>query len=457
VSDVVAGLEEAIVGWCVADPPMIDRLDPPLQPDMFSKREHAIAWEAIALSIEEQLPASQCVSSALESRGYDSRELLEAFSIAAGMGGSPHACADAVRRAWQLRRLGDHARSVASAATGADPLVESSMDDIQKLADKMTLSDEPSRSAMALKECVRAVSDRLERLQAEGPDWVLTPWPSLNAILGGLRKGELVVVAARPGMGKTAFGLCMALSASGGMTPTPTLFFSLEMGREPLTQRILSMQTRLDGKRLRDGSLREEDWKAISVASDQLADVPLYIDDTPALNVTQVRQRAKRGKDRLGVGLVMVDYLQIMDPGKSSQPRHVQVGELSMGLKRLSREMSAPVVCFAQLSRASEQRENMRPRASDLRESGSIEQDADVVILIHREGYYRQHDLAWLQENGDRVNHTEVIVAKNRNGETGAAMLHWDEARTRFIDPAHMPGARRSPFTGNQASFGDDE
>lgn len=246
-----------------------------------------------------------------------------------------------------------------------------------------------------------------------------------------------------------------------GGDPAPVGFFSLEMSREALVQRLLSARSGIDAHKIRTGQLGGggqsvmSAWEKINEAAAELYEAPLYIDDSPGLTVLQLRAKARRMKDRYGLKVIIIDYLQLITaPGAARESRQVEVSTISRQIKAMARELRVPVLCLAQLNRGAEQRERNRPRMSDLRESGSIEQDADVVMLLHREAYYHKDDEEWLNDpdNEDRLNLTELIVAKQRNGPTGVVKLTWDDSIVRFknFDWRHgaydgSGGARSAP------------
>ena len=301
-------------------------------------------------------------------------------------------------------------------------------------------------------DAAHGVMDRIENIRKHGADWLETPWHGLNEMIGGLRKGELIVLAARPGGGKSAWGLNLATALAKQERPCPVLLFSLEMGRLPLMQRILSADSRVPGENIRDGNLSDKEMLAVSNSIESLNGVPLFIDDSPYVTVGEIKDRSMRMKEEHGVECVVIDYLQIVNSDNRGQPRHIQVGEISVELKKMSRVIDCPVVCFAQLNRLSENREGGRPRMADLRESGSIEQDADIVMLLHREAMHRQSigDKQWFEEHEDEINLAELIVAKNRNGAVGTVKLWWDEHRTRFIDDSMMSRPQPASGVGNE-------
>ena len=301
--------------------------------------------------------------------------------------------------------------------------------------------------------------DRLEAQQGKGITGIPTGYSDLDRMLSGLQPGEMVIIAARPSMGKTALALNLAEQvAFGGSTPwtaplarpSPVAFYSLEMSRSSLAQRLISARSGIDLHHLRTGAIGMEEWARLNTACGELHEAPLFIDDSPALTVLQLRARARRMVSQFGVRVIVIDYLQLLTaPNASRESRQVEVATISRGIKALARELHVPVVCLAQLNRGTEQREGNRPRMSDLRESGSIEQDADVVMLLHREEYYHKGDEAWEAENPDKANLAELIVAKQRNGPTGLVKLTWDSRTTRF--KTHDPHAH----AGDDAGYPD--
>ena len=248
----------------------------------------------------------------------------------------------------------------------------------------------------------------------------------------GLQSGEMIIIAARPSMGKTALALNLAEQIA--MQGAAVGFFSLEMGKQQLVQRLLCARSGIDSHRLRRNMLRSSDFRMLMTACDELMAAPIYIDDTPGMTLLQVRAKARRMKQKHDIKAVFIDYLQLMSLGSRIESRQVEVSEMSRGVKAMARELEVPVICLSQLNRATEDRSGHRPRMSDLRESGSIEQDADVVAMLHREAYYHLGDDAWFDANQDKENLAELIIAKQRNGPTGSLKLTWDSSATRFRD-----------------------
>jgi replicative DNA helicase len=292
---------------------------------------------------------------------------------------------------------------------------------------------------------------------------------SLNAKIGGLHKSDLIIVAGRPGMGKSALGTNIAFAAArrflkdaeDGIEPSksagaPAALYSLEMSADQLATRILAEQSGISSENLRMGRISQQEFRHLARAAAELQSLPLYIDDTPGLTIAALRTRARRLKRQKGIGLVVVDYLQLLQgSGKNSNDNRVQeISEISRGLKQLAKELDLPVIGLSQLSRAVEQREDKRPQLSDLRESGSIEQDADIVLFIYREDYYLaahqptddHPDFAEWKEKMERAyGRAEVIVAKQRHGATGKVHLKFDSRITKFsdaVDEGYLPEPR---------------
>jgi replicative DNA helicase len=272
--------------------------------------------------------------------------------------------------------------------------------------------------------------DRLEeRDGSSGYNGVTTGFTKLDDLLRGISPTSLSIIGARPSVGKTAFALGV-LTHVGAVLQRPALFFSLEMSRLEVAERILSSQARVDGSRLKTGQLSNVDWENVTKALAALDDSKIFVDDNPMLTVMDVRARARRVKQREGdLGIVIVDYLQLMSSRSRAENRQVEVSEMSRGLKLLARELACPVVALSQLSRSVEQDKKRRPMMSDLRESGAIEQDADIIMFLHRAGAVDGAE----QESGyEDAGKVEVIVAKHRNGPTGNLELAWIKNYAKF-------------------------
>jgi len=283
------------------------------------------------------------------------------------------------------------------------------------------------RGFIAIKDTLTQSFDRIDELHkgGEGLRGVKTGFTELDKVLSGFQKANLIILAARPGQGKTAITLNMAQFIAT-QEKKPVAIFSLEMSKEELVDRFLVAQADVDAWRLKTGKLSEEDFTKLSDAMGQLAEAPIFIDDTPGLNLSEMRSKARRLHMEHGLGLIIVDYLQLVDPGRKVENRVQEVSIVSQALKNLARELNVPVLAASQLSRAVEQRGEKRPQLSDLRESGAIEQDADVVMFLYRPDV----DL-------DVTNHnipTKVLIAKHRNGATGEIDLLFRGDRIRFYN-----------------------
>ncbi len=267
----------------------------------------------------------------------------------------------------------------------------------------------------------------------DGLTGLTSGFTDLDKMTAGLQKSDLIIVAARPGMGKTALMLNVAQQAAI-QAKAKVLIFNLEMSREQLGQRLLSIESRVEMQKLKTGKLDRKDWESINIALDRLASAEIFIDDTPGISVMEIRNKCRRLKAEKGLDLVIIDYLQLMAGDGRSESRQQEVSTMSRFLKLLAREMDCPVVVGSQLSRAVETRNDKRPMLSDLRESGSIEQDADIVMFLYRDEYYNK-------ENTDKPNICEVIIGKQRSGSTGTVELTWLGKYNRFADKAREASA----------------
>jgi len=283
----------------------------------------------------------------------------------------------------------------------------------------------PSFSLM--RDILKSSFQTIERLYAnkELITGVATGFDNFDDITSGLQKSDLIIVAGRPSMGKTAFALNIAQNAAL-LTGIPVAVFSLEMAKEQLVMRMLAAEARVDSQRLRKGFLGETDWPKLTEAAGRLSDAPIYIDDTPAITVIEMKAKARRLKAENGLGLIVIDYLQLMRGSAYKDSREQEISEISRSLKALAKELSVPVIALSQLNRKVEDRTNRRPMMADLRESGAIEQDADVIAFIYRDEVYNK------SEDNPEKGIAEIIIGKQRNGPTGIVKLAFQEKYTRF-------------------------
>ena len=257
---------------------------------------------------------------------------------------------------------------------------------------------------------------------------ITTGFHDLDVKTSGLQKSDLIILAARPAMGKTAFALSLALNAAIKGRAS-IMMFSMEMAKEQLGQRLLAMESKVDMQKIKTGKLDTRDWEDINYALDRLSNTDINIDDTPGISIMEMKSKCRRLKAEKGLDMVIIDYLQLMNPeGRSSDSRTQEISVISRNLKLLARELDCPVIVLSQLSRAPEQRTDHRPMLSDLRESGSIEQDADIVIFLYRDEYYN--------DNTEAPGECEVILAKQRSGPTGVIKVAWLDKITKFVDSA---------------------
>jgi replicative DNA helicase len=281
------------------------------------------------------------------------------------------------------------------------------------------------KELVPMRQAVLDYFNRIEYLYSQDAEslGVPTGFTDLDQLLGGLQKSDLIIVAGRPGMGKTSWLLSAALNAA--RAGARVAIFSMEMSNEQIVQRLVSSETGISTHHLRLGKLDEREWALFVEATDKLSGLRIYLDDTPALSPLQMRAKCRRLYSEAGLDLIMVDYLQLMTAGIGYNENRVQeISLITRHLKQIARELSIPVLAAAQLSRAVEQRHDKHPQLSDLRESGSIEQDSDVVMFIYRDEVY--------DENTERPNQADVIVAKHRNGPTGSVALYFRKELTQF-------------------------
>lgn len=331
---------------------------------------------------------------------------------------------------YNIRRLITASREIIDDASAGDedPAVlidsaEQKIFDIRKGNEKSGLE--------RINSVILQTFDRLDALNSETDDSlkpISTGIGDLDRVITGLNRSDLILLAARPGMGKTSFALNIARNAACQSKKT-VAFFSLEMSKEQLASRLLSTEALISGTKLRTGKLSEEEWSRLIPASDVLSKTELYLDDTPGITITEMKSRLRRLQH---LDLVIIDYLQLMASGRRIDNRVQEISEITRNLKILAKEMNVPVITLSQLSRASEQRTDHRPQLSDLRDSGSIEQDADIVLFLYREGYYSEKSAEESAAPTADMNSGECIVAKNRHGEAKAVKLHWQGEFMRF-------------------------
>ncbi len=424
--------EEAVLGALLIDPNAVLRVAPRLSPEDFYVDRHAWVYQAI-LRLQERGEVVDVLTLAEQLRQDGRLEEVGGINFLAALANrvptSIHVehYADLVERAAVLRRLLEAAGEIARMAHKGEGDIQDILDQAEQLIFAINAARE-HRDLRHLSRAMESLMDHLERVQASEGEFLGVPTglSELDALLGGLQKSDLIILAARPGVGKTSLALNIALNAALHHR-MHVAFFSLEMSAEQLAQRLLSMMTQINSQKLRKGNLTEREWQQLIEAAATLAETDFYVDDTPGASVMEVRSKARRLHAEIRLDLIIVDYLQLMQGDTRTENRVQEISYISRSLKALAREINVPLLALSQLSRGVEQRHNKRPILSDLRESGSLEQDADVVLFLYREDYYEQ-------EETTKPNLAEIRVAKHRHGPTGTVEVYFDKEHTRFSD-----------------------
>lgn len=415
--------EEAVLGSLLIDPDAILDVASFLKADAFSREKNAWIYQAI-LDLHDAREAIDFLTLSDLLRNRSQLEQLGGEAYLIGLINVVPTSINAesygriVEGAATRRRLIEAASKIADLAYQESEDISVVIDRAEQalfgVSEKRTTSD-----LVPVKDIARSFMDRIQELHARGEDMIGIPtgFTDMDKLLGGLNKSDLLIVAARPGMGKTSLQLSIALNAGLRLSKRVAMF-NLEMSGEQLLQRLIAAETRIDSQRLRRGKLYDNEWEVFYEAVGRLANTHIFIDDTPFTTPMQLRTKCRRLKAEYGLDLVMIDYLQLMQAERTSNNRVQEISEISRALKGLARELDVPVVAASQLSRAVESRQDKRPQLSDLRDSGSIEQDSDIVMFIYRDEYYNP-------ETTDRPNIAEVSIAKHRNGPTGVVDLFW--------------------------------
>lgn len=325
---------------------------------------------------------------------------------------------------------------------------EDEVDDVLNEAEKTILEASGRKNSEGfkdIKDVLIDVYDKIEKLHENQGDvtGVPTGYQELDRITSGFQQNDLIIIAARPSVGKTAFALNVAQNVAV-KTDNNVAIFSLEMGADQLVQRMLCAEGNIDSQRLRSGQLQADDWGKLTMAMGSLSNAGIFIDDTPGIRVSEIRSKCRRLKQEHGLGMIMIDYLQLIQGSSGSQEnRQQEVSEISRSLKGLARELEVPLIALSQLSRGVESRQDKRPMMSDLRESGSIEQDADIVGFLYRDDYY--------DTESEKQNIIEIIISKQRNGPTGTVELAFVKEYNKFVDLDYRYSERDIPQAPVQA------
>ncbi|HEY66403.1 MAG TPA: replicative DNA helicase [Caldilineae bacterium] len=423
--------EEAVLGSILIDPDAIIKIAPSLYPEDFYLEKHRWIYQA-ALDLHERRQPVDFVTlcDELERRGQlhevgGPAYITELVNVVPTAIHVEH-YAQIVERTATLRRLISAAGQIAQLAYEDTGEIEEIVDRAEEII--FSISERRlRRDLVPIRQVLNEVVQRIDYLASHQGELMGVPtgFRLLDKLLGGFQKSDLIILAARPSVGKTSLALNIAVNAAKRYGQR-VAFFSLEMSNEQLVQRLLSVETGIDQQRLRLGQIQEEEWPLLMEAAGVLSNTMLFIDDTPALSALELRTKARRVHAEYGLDLIIVDYLQLMRGDSRAENRVQEISYISRSLKGLARELNVPVLALSQLSRAVETRTDKRPMLSDLRESGSIEQDADIVMFIYREDMY--------DEMTERKNIADIIVAKHRNGPTGVVPLYFRKELTQFLD-----------------------
>lgn len=432
--------EQAVIGGLMLDPDSIERVGDLLIEEDFYRRDHRLLYRAIRELSEKNKPFDAVTLG----------EWLEANNLAEQVGGSGYlielasttpsaanirAYAEIVREKSVLRQLIDVGTEIVN--DGFKPDGRESREVVSAAEMKVFRIAEHGNRGRVLSKPINEVMRESflmlqDRYEAGGAiTGIPTEFHELDEMTSGLQNTDLIIIAARPSLGKTALAMQMA-SVAAIRYKKAVAVYSMEMSAAQLGLRLISSLGRIDSKRLRNGQLEDEDWSKVNLAIKSLAGTKLFIDDSPALSPDELRARARRLKREHDIGLIVVDYLQLMQVPGNDENRATEVSEISRSLKALAKELNVPVIALSQLNRAVEQRTDKRPVMADLRESGSIEQDADVIMFIYRDDYYHRDS----EDKGV----AEIIISKQRSGPTGTVKLRFFGEWTRFESPAKDHG-----------------
>jgi len=432
--------ECGVLGSIIIDPEAIVQVSDFLRPDDFYRDAHRTIYEVILQLYEEHEPAD-FITICDELERLNKLEEVGGASYITSLinqvptSGNVEFYGRIVERTAILRRL-IHAAGQIAAIAYEEGDADIALDKAEQLI--FNISQRHSRSDfMHMRDILAEYMSKLDQLHERRGTIVGVPtgFTDLDRLTGGLQKSDLIVLASRPGVGKTSLALSLAHTTALKYQNSIAIF-SLEMSKDQLAQRLLSMDAGIDQHRLRTGRIEEDEWDRIVYAMDTLSEANIWIDDTASISPMEMRSKARRLQAEHGIDLIIVDYLQLMQAvvgGKRNENRVQEISEISRSLKGLARELNMPVLALAQLSRAVESRQSKVPQLSDLRESGSIEQDSDIVMFIYRDDVYNPES--------ERKNIADVIIAKHRNGPVGEISLYFQASQTRFRDLELNPSA----------------
>lgn len=426
--------ERSVLGGVLLDAEVLHELEGLVDPGDFYRRAHGTIYQAMVDLMAQSTPID-LVTLTERLKDLDQLEAVGGVEYLSALDSqvptSSHATTYAriVREKAQLRKLIATLGGMLAEASAGPSEIKEFIERVESDVFKITQAqdDRQLTKAGAIALDVFAL---IEQRLASGSDLtgVGTGYADLDLLTSGMQRGDLIILAARPSMGKTAFALNLAANAAMRNEPgSAVAVFSLEMPREQLVMRMLASEARVSMSKVRTGRIPQNHWPKLAAAASRLDDAAMYIDDTPALSLSSLRSKCRRMKARYGLDLVVIDYLQLMR-GPKTDNREQEISAISRGLKAMAKDLDVPVLALSQLNRSLERRENKRPQLADLRESGAIEQDADVIMFIHREDRYHQKD----QQPADRQGVAEIIIAKQRNGPVDTVELVYFQEYTRF-------------------------
>ena len=424
--------EQSLIGGLMKDALAWDKIADVVSAEDFYRKDHRLIFAAIARLADESSPCDVVtLSEVLENRGeLDQAGGLEYLAMLANEtpgAANARAYAKILREYATLRDLINAGNVIAGNAFTTDGRSAAEiLDEAERVV--FEIAERGSRGKQgfkSLKEILPATVDRIDLLHQSDGDitGVSTGYHEFDKMTAGLQKGDLVIIAGRPSMGKTTLAINIAENAAIG-SKVPTAIYSMEMPSEQLAFRMISSLGRVDQTHLRTGRFPDEDWSRINTAVQLMSEAPIFIDDTAGLSPTEIRARARRLKREHGLGLIVIDYLQLMQVPGNKENRATEISEISRSLKALAKELEVPVIALSQLNRGVEQRTDKRPVMSDLRESGAIEQDADIIVFIYREEVYNQ--------DTPRKGIADITIAKQRNGPIGDFPLTFVGRYTKF-------------------------
>ena len=425
--------EQSILGSILLDKEAIITVTETIQPEDFYKEAHKIIYECMVKLNNKNEPIDLItLTEELRKQGHledvGGISYITSLSTIVPTTSNVKYYSDIVKEKSVLRKLIKVSNDILNLGYDNSTKVEDLLEKAEKQIFDIS-QEKSSEDFQSINSVLMDTYDMIERLYTNKEEitGITSGFEDLNKKINGLQRTDLILIAARPAMGKTAFSLNLVQNAALKGNASVAVF-SLEMSKEQLVQRMLSAQSHVELKKIKNGNLDENDWPRIIDAMSVLSNANIYIDDTPGIKISELRSKCRKLKIEKGLDLILIDYLQLMEGDNKNESRQQEISKISRSLKIIAKELNCPVVALSQLSRAPEQRSDHRPMLSDLRESGAIEQDADIVMFLYRDEYYHP--------DSERKNIGEVIIAKNRHGETGSVELVWLGEIQKFANKA---------------------